>query len=182
MQRAVAHLHVRSGFKTGKGANQLDAAVVRVKSCSRAFLLVLLGLLCAGTSLRAEGPILTLAMVNYDSLVNRRVVRDVLVAKVDHSLTLTQEELDPRSVLSFFTEKISLPTTEFLERRPPPGASNPLLLTLKNYGEDGRSHVWASLTVGYGQIFLYKTVTIYGRNGSCFEEPGCGFLKVNFDF
>jgi len=182
MQRAVIHLLGRSGFKTGMGVKQLDAAVVRVKTSSRAFLLVLLGLLCAGTSLRAEGPILPLAMVNYDSLVSRRVVRDALVAKVAHPFSLTPEELDPRSVLSFFAEKISLPTTEFLERRPPPEASNPLLLTLKNYGENGRSHVWASLTFGYGQIFLDKTVTIYGRNGGCFEEPGCGFLKVKFDF
>ena len=184
MQRAEFHLRGRSGFKTGSGAEQFDAAVGQVKTSSRAFLLLLLGLLCACNSLRAESPILTLAMVNYDSLASRqaRVVRDNFVARVNHSLSLTSTELEPNSVLSFFVEKISLPTTEFLEKRPGPEAPNPLLLTLRNYSEDGRSHVWASLTAGYGQIFLYKSVAIYGRNGSVWEEPGCGFLKFSFNF
>jgi hypothetical protein len=184
VQRATFHLPRRSGFKTGRGAEQFDAPVLSVKASSRVFLLVLLGLLCATASLRAEGPVLTLAMVNYDSLASRqaRAIRNSLVTKVDRPVSLTPEELAPDGILSFLAEKVALPTTTFLQTRPLSEAPNPLLLTLKNYGEDGRYHVWASLTAGYGQIFLYKSVTIYGRNGSCWEEPSCGFFKFSFNF
>jgi hypothetical protein len=184
MQRAAFHLRGQSGLKTGTEVEQFNASSGSAKTSLRALLFAALTLLCAVSSLRAEGPILTLAMVNYDFLASSRAraIRDNFVAKVDHHFSLSPQELEPDSILSFFAERFDLPTTTFLEKRPLPEAPNPLLLTLRNNGEDGHPHVWANLSAGYGEVFPYKSVTIYGRNGSCWEEPSCGFLKFSFNF
>jgi hypothetical protein len=50
--------------------------------------------------------------------------------------------------------------------------------------EAERRGLWASarFQAGVGQIFHDRPAVIYGRNGTRWEEPGCGYLKVSIRF
>jgi len=134
------------------------------------------------TSVRAEGPALTLAMVDYSSLSARRIqVSDHDALAIRSAPPVAETMVTLGETVESFVQKISLSTTVFLHRQIVPEA-NPLLLTLKHPIDTNRSKAWGSLTAGYGQIFLNKTYSIYPRNGSIWQEPGYGFLKLSFNF
>lgn len=63
-------------------------------------------------------------------------------------------------------------------------AANPLAWTRRNADDTARGGFFrtATLEAGFGQVFYDKNATIYGHNGTAWEEPGCGYLKLCFRF
>jgi hypothetical protein len=183
MQNAASSIpkSCRSPRKTTTLAESFKAttALRRLVTCS----VVLVAFGFSALSLRAAEPILTLAMVNYGSLPGHPFqfapdqfsisaspsvsvsAKDILVEPINLSIT---EDTFPTSVLS-------------LESRHALTSAGSLLLTRKNLRED---HRWnrSRFQPGFGQIFYDKTASVYGRNGTGWEEPWVGYLKIRFHF
>jgi len=146
--------------------------------------------LFAIASAPADDRILTLAMVNYSLLPAHQVqtMRDNYPGLVPTVFKAPDEPAATSAVLTFFSAQISISPARFAEmqaqiERPfqlePP---NVLALAGQASSDRGFARVWNRLGAGYGQVFYDKTAVLYGRNGTRWEEPGCGYLKISFRF
>lgn len=135
-------------------------------------------------ALQAEGPILTLAMVKPGDLLKRQfqTVKERLgvgLSRAAQSQPATSAAEVPALSL---TANLVLSLTVPLQKRADAEPGSSVMLTRTNLRELGRSKMWASIEAGYGQFFSDKEPTIYGHNGSRWEEPSCGYLKLSFSF
>jgi hypothetical protein len=78
-------------------------------------------------------------------------------------------------------QEFNAPGTALLQRRASAAAS-PLLLGKKHVRIQSHSEIQASVRAGYGEIFYDKSAAVYGRNGTGWQEPGCGYLKIDLSF
>jgi hypothetical protein len=129
----------------------------------------------------AESPILTLAMVRPEDMVKRHVQ----IPRERPAAEVFQTAPAPAAApVSFETLRLSLGETAILSLAAPlqrRSESGSVMLTRTNLREFGRPRMWASLEAGYGQVFE-KGKTLYGHNGSLWEERGGGYLKLIFSF
>jgi hypothetical protein len=152
----------------------------------RAFFLAAICALLPASSLQAQNRLLTLAMVRPDDLAVRRVTTaaDRLVIETSTLAPAPSQSLSaPTGGLSLLAaEKFVLSIRTLPEWRRDPQAVNAFSLSRMSLRDFGRPNAWAYLQAGYGQLFNDKTPLIYGRNGSWFEEPSCGYFRVCFSF
>lgn len=81
-------------------------------------------------------------------------------------------------------EILSLPKTLILEKPAPQEKHSPLQITRRSARGNEDAKLWASASIqaGYGEIYSDKTSAIYGHNGTRWEEPSCGYIKIRFRF
>jgi hypothetical protein len=124
-------------------------------------------------TLKAVEPILTLAMVDYDSLAHHTAPRDYFPAHASETVSPTE------AAKTIALENSFRPLTLSLEKLPQRRFVSPLFQTGRYLTERGYSKFWSCVQAGYGEIFANKSPIIYGHN---FEEPSCGYLKFCFHF
>lgn len=127
-------------------------------------------------SIHAAEPILTLAMAKTDSLFSKERPANRASAKVN-LVRVAPTKLSP-------ADRLSLSTVKLLEKQPGPKPANPLVLTRRSALKNKAAGRWASATVqaGFGEIFYDKPASVYGRNGTGWEEPSCGYVKLQLRF
>jgi hypothetical protein len=133
-------------------------------------------------SLLASEPILTLAMVNRDSFpkhqfhtVKSRPTATATPSVPIQASTSLEKTLRRASVELPFASVEHVGTPAKLEM------ANTLLLT-RDSRSSSRASFWASFQPGYGEIFGDDSAAFYGRTGTGWEEPSCGYLKIRFSF
>jgi hypothetical protein len=153
-----------------------DTAHFTPRPLFRVALAVLAWLMVSGASLLATEPIVTLAMVDYSSAPNYTLSALVESGTGTAPSALTHKSM--QSNVSFISKE--LVSISLALQKPQPTRRSPLSLSRKHPGDT----VWtsASLQAGYGEIFCDKKVSVYGRNGTAWEEPACGYLMVHFSF
>ncbi|MBC8096930.1 MAG: hypothetical protein H7Y43_14075 [Akkermansiaceae bacterium] len=146
--------------------------------------LVAVSCVAAPFTISASEPILNLAMLKTDSTERRIVFREsprVILKEIKPALAIEPPRLKLR--LAPTTDDTSLKTMS-LEKRATPEARNPLKLSRRAARENSEARLWASASIqaGYGMIYTDKTPGLYGHNGTGWEEPGCGYVKIHFRF
>ena len=56
------------------------------------------------------------------------------------------------------------------------------LLFQRNADEANQGNLLTHVQFGFGQIWHDESVVIRGKNGTAWQEPGCGYLKATFSF
>jgi hypothetical protein len=139
----------------------------------------------SGISVNAAEPILTLAMARFDHSASRRIQNSN-----EHSnsnplaavAALTSS--DPSLATETGVESPSLSASCLLERSKNRITRSPLRLTREVAEGNVDIRLWASASIqaGYGEIYREKPARIYGHNGTGWEEPGCGYVKIQLRF
>jgi hypothetical protein len=152
----------------------------------RIFFLAAVCALLPTISLKAQGRLLTLAMVRPDDLPARRVstAADHLIIENSTPTPAPSPSISTRTEgLSLWTAERLLVTSQTLQQwRHDAQTVNSLSLSRMSLREFGRPNTWASFEAGYGRLFNDKTPLIYCHNGSWFETPSCGYFRVCFSF
>lgn len=137
-------------------------------------------------SLRAGEPGYTLAMVNYDRLLNRNFFAGSSVRSTAVPLSRSSPNQNEKNTATRFDE-IHRETAELnlvphLTRQddPPPRDLFSLTKQLFGWGYEPKGSPY--LGAGYGEIFDYRLPLMNEHNGTGWEEPGCGYLKITFTF
>jgi hypothetical protein len=128
-------------------------------------------------SLFAAEPILTLAMVSYDSLSRHQyqTPKDHFPTETSSAAVPAVLEQPKRLVLDDNFPRVTLS----LEKQAGPRPANLLWQTGKYLTERGHSRLWQHVQPGYGPIFCDTARAGYTRD---LEEPSCGYLKLCFAF
>jgi hypothetical protein len=149
--------------------------------------LLLLAAICAllsAVSVRAQSPVMKLAMLRPDDMLVRRIQ-----STAEH-LTLAAPAPVANQLESVTSEGLSLLAgQQFVQsirtiqewRRDAP-VVNSLSLSRMSLRDLGRPNVWASFEAGYGLLFGDRSPLLYGHNGSCHEEPSRGYFRICFSF
>jgi hypothetical protein len=155
----------------------------RASRAVRVLALAAFGLSLLVGSVRAQERLLTLSIVNFNSLLSPRFE----TVTEPFSLVTSQFLLfKPESVLRpggepSRPEALHLSATLFgnlIE----PAAANQIPLTRSESRERNLFGLWSWLGAGYGQIFYDRKVPAYTQHGAGQEEPTFGYLKVTFSF
>ena len=142
-----------------------------------------LGLIALATPARAEERMLTLAMVNFESLLGPRMpmFKDRLpsLAPRSQDAPAGRAATDEKPA---FEESLSFTATLSIADAAEPDAGRSIVLLRQDSRGKNLLKLLDRFGAGYGQLFYDQTAEIYGRNGTGWEEPGYGYLKVSFRF
>lgn len=132
----------------------------------------------------AQEPVLNLAMATVDRGEHRVIHRDnpSPVLKTFPSLFFRSST----SMGYHLTPDKELPPVKavVMEKSRTRETRNPLKLFHSASQPSHCSTLWtsASIQAGYGDIYPDYAPGIYGRNGTGWQEPSCGYVKVHFRF
>jgi hypothetical protein len=176
----------QSTVKRAIGVESVSRSLSPGRISLRLFFLAAICAVLPAISLQAQSRLLTLAMVRPDDLLSRRVA-----TTTDHVVRETPVSIaTPGQPAPATTEGSSLLAAEkfvfsmrtMQEWRRESQSVNAFSLSRMSLRDLGRPNTWACLQAGYGQLFNDKNPLIYGRNGSWFEEPSCGYFRICFSF
>ncbi len=159
------------------GSRNTPAALRKISLRTLALAACLLALL--STSLRAQDRILTLSIVNFNSLFSPQLqtVQETLPMMTSLSIRPGESSIAGRPA---FQESVSFATTLFFEKPFQPEPVNVNFSARQN----GRasSGIWSWVQAGYGQTFYDRLVPAYAQHGAGQEERSYGYLKISFRF
>lgn len=165
-----------SSFLMRRRAGFLDT---RMAGAARAMILAFSLGLILNLSLAAAEPILSLRMAKLEIRTERRSPISRIASGTPAAVETAQhvEVLLPRR-----NEILSFPRSLVLEK--PAAERHPLLELSRRSAFDQDAKLWASASIqaGYGEIYPDKTAAVYGHNGTRWEEPSCGYIKIRFRF
>lgn len=174
----------RAAVKSARTADCGPSCLSLHRVSVRVFLLTAICVLLPAASLQAQNRLLTLAMLRPDDRPVRRLATDTdhLTLGIPASAPI-QAQSEPGERLNLLVaEKFALSIRDQQLWRHDVPAVNSVSLSRMSLREFGRPNVWASFEAGYGQLFTDRSPLIYGRNGSAFEEPSCGYFRLCFSF
>jgi hypothetical protein len=139
---------------------------------------------CLISIAHAAEPLLTLAMGRADTS-NARRVQIAKTAEASPAATVPALTTIPRSFrLSETNEVARFSTRSMMEKRTEKEVRHPFKLARRNDPANSDVRLWASasLQAGYGEVYSDKSSSIYGHNGTRWEEPSCGYVKLHVRF
>jgi hypothetical protein len=82
-----------------------------------------------------------------------------------------------------FTDEIAVSLKTGILQKQEPAQGKPLALMHRHPRYDAGRWASTSVEAGFGDLFSYdRSASLYGHNGTGWEEPPCGYLKVHFTF
>ena len=160
-----------------------DPGLARAKKANaarRAILLLSVGLILNASLATAAEPILSLTMAKLDFRSERR-------APISRFTPGTSTPIQNARHVEVFlprpTEFLSFPHSLVLKKSAAQ-EPHPLLQLTRRTARNQDAKLWASASIqaGYGEIYPDKTAAVYGHNGTGWEEPSCGYIKIRFRF
>lgn len=132
----------------------------------------------------ASDPVLNLAMVRMNHTERHVVYRETATTTLKDIKPMALNALPSVSYQFLLNDGTPSFKAAILEKRPAQAARNPLKLSHRTVPENTTSRLWASASIqaGYGEIYQDKTPSIYGHNGTGWQEPSCGYVKIHFRF
>ena len=152
----------------------------RIARAARGMIIVFAAGLILNHSLAAAEPILSLRMAKLEIRTERRAPISRLGSGTPAAIETARHVEVP---LPRRNEMLSFPRSLVLEK---PVAERHRLLEISRRDalndEDAKLWASASIQAGYGEIYPDKIAAIYGHNGTRWEEPSCGYIKIRFRF
>lgn len=156
------------------------ACAKKANAARRTILLLSVGLILNASLAVAAEPILSLTMAKLDIRSERRAP---ISRFAPGTSTTIQNARHVEAFLPRPTEFLSFSHSLVLKKSTAEERHHLLQLTRRSArNQDAKLWASASIQAGYGEIYPDETSALAGHNGTRWEEPSCGYIKIRFRF